>query len=422
MRALRLLIRVLLFIPDRIYGAASNVVTALVQIWANKIRALLTVLGIIIAVTSIITVVTLVEGFGNYVTNYLRGLGTNMMIVYPQWVRGPRGEYLRRAEMTIEDIRAIDAGAGAIRRTSPIIWSNATIEYGRQQLAGVDLRGTNEFFQAIRNFYVDAGRFFGTVDVESAAPVCVLGREILRKLECDESVVGDYVHIDSQRFRVIGLLQSKGSVMGDNQDELIAIPWTAAVRMYPYARKYLGVYVEAMSEPQIPDAEGQLARILRQRHGIKPGEANDFGIFKQDQFLQMFHRVRVIATSVLAGIVSISLLVGGIGIMNVMLVSVTERTREIGLRKSVGAHRRDILMQFLTEAVVLSTVGGAIGIGLGYGLTHLASMHPSMVAVKVPYWSVALALGFSAGVGIFFGIIPAFKAAIIHPIDALRHE
>jgi putative ABC transport system permease protein len=177
-----------------------------------------------------------------------------------------------------------------------------------------------------------------------------------------------------------------------------------------------------MDEAQIPEAEGQLVRILRQRHGLKAGEANDFGIFKQDQVLQQFHKMRIIATSVLAGIVSISLLVGGIGIMNVMLVSVTERTREIGLRKSVGAHRRDILLQFLTEAVVLSTVGGAIGIALGYAILHVVSMHPSMVQAKVPLWSVALALGFSAGVGIFFGIIPAFKAAIIHPIDALRHE
>jgi putative ABC transport system permease protein len=422
MKLVRLLVRVLRYLPDRIAGAASNVATALVQIWANKIRSLLTVLGIIIAVMSIITVVTLVEGFGDYVTNFLRGLGTNMMVVYPQWLRGPRGEILRRAEMTIEDIRAVDTNATAIRRTSPVIFTGGTIEYGRQQLAGVNLRATNELFQSIRNFWVDAGRFFAAIDVEGAAPVCVLGREVLRKLECDESVVGDYVHIDNQRFQVIGLFESKGSFMGENQDELMVIPWTAGVKMYPWRRKYLAFYVEAMSEDRIAEAEGQLVRILRQRHGLKPGDANDFGVFKQDEILKEFHQVRVIATSALAGIVSISLLVGGIGIMNVMLVSVTERTREIGLRKSVGAHRRDILMQFLTEAVVLSTVGGAIGIALGYTLTHLAALHPSMVAVKVPIWSVALALGFSAGVGIFFGIIPAFKAAIIHPIDALRHE
>jgi len=422
MSAWRVIGDVLLFIPDRIGVLAGNVLTALAQIWANKARSLLTVLGIIIAVTSIITVVSMVEGFGNYVTDFLRGLGTNMMVVYPEWLRGPRGEFLRRAEMTIEDIQMVDAAASAVRRTSPVIFTAANIEYGRQQLSGVTLRGTNEFFQPIRNFYVDAGRFFGAVDVDSGAPVCVLGREVLRKLECDESVVGDYVHIDGQRFRVVGLLESKGSFMGENQDEMIVIPWTAALKMYPERRKYLAFYVEANSEPEIPQAEAQLVRILRERHGLKADQANDFGIFKQDQVLQEFHKIRLIATGVLAGIVSISLLVGGIGIMNVMLVSVTERTREIGLRKSVGARRRDILLQFLTEAVVLSTVGGAIGIALGYAISHIASLHPNMVQVKIPIWSVALALGFSAGVGIFFGIVPAFKAAIIHPIDALRHE
>ncbi|MFH1747687.1 MAG: ABC transporter permease [Planctomycetota bacterium] len=422
MRIARLLFNLIFFVPDRLAALAGNVITALVQIWANKIRSLLTVLGIIIAVTSIITVVTLVEGFGDYVTNFLRGLGTNMMVVYPEALRGPRGEYLRQAEMTIEDIQAIDRNATAVRRTSPVLFNRATVEYGRQQLTGVTLRATNELFQPIRNFYVDAGRFFGVVDVDSGSPVCVLGREVLRKLECDETVVGDYVLVGNERFRVIGLLESKGSFMGDNQDEMVVIPWTAGVRMYPYQRKYLAFYVEATSETKIPQAEGEIVRILRQRHGLKSGDQNDFGIFKQDEILKQFHQIRTIATSVLAGIVSISLLVGGIGIMNVMLVSVTERTREIGLRKSVGARRRDILLQFLTEAVVLSTVGGAIGIALGYTISHIASMHPDMVTVNVPLWSVALALGFSAGVGIFFGIIPAFKAAIIHPIDALRHE
>jgi putative ABC transport system permease protein len=418
----RIAINTLLFVPDKLASLASNIITALVQIWANKIRSLLTVLGIIIAVTSIITVVTLVEGFGEYVTSFLRGLGTNMMVVYPQWRQNDKGEWIRPGEMTIEDIYAVDANADAIRRTSPVIFERVTVEYGRRQIANISLRGSNEFFQPIRNFYVDAGRFFGAVDVNSGAQVAVLGREVLRKLECDESVVGDYVHIDSQRFLVLGLLESKGSFMGDNQDELVVIPWTTAVKMYPYNRKYLGFYVEAMGEDQVPQAEAQVVRILRTRHGLKRGEGNDFGIFKQDEILQEFHRIRLVATSVLAGIVSISLLVGGIGIMNVMLVSVTERTREIGLRKSVGAHRRDILMQFLTEAVVLATVGGAIGIAFGYALAHLAAMHPNMVPVQVPLWAVGLALGFSAGVGVFFGLVPAFKAAIIHPIDALRHE
>jgi len=418
----RLLLDTVMFVPDRLALVAGSVITALVQIWANKVRSLLTVLGIIIAVTSIITVVSLVQGFGDYVTNFLRGLGTNMMVCYPEWIRGPRGEFLRPAELTSADIQSVDFHADAVRRTSPAIYHNATIEYGRRQLSGIALRGTNEFFQPIRNFYVDLGRFYGPVDVDSAAQVCVMGREVLRKLECDETLVGDYVHLDGQRFQVIGLLESKGSFMGENQDELVCIPWTTALKMYPERRNYLAFYVEAAGEDRIPQAEGQIVRILRQRHGLKPGEVNDFGLFKQDQILQEFHRVRTIATGVLSGIVSISLLVGGIGIMNVMLVSVAERTREIGLRKSVGARRRDILMQFLTESVVLSTVGGVIGIVLGYAASALASMHPSMTEVKVPAWSVFLALGFSAGVGIFFGLMPAFKAAIIHPIDALRHE
>ncbi len=422
MTALRGIVGVVLFVPNQITALAINVVTAFVQIWANKVRSLLTVLGIIIAVTSIITVVSFVQGFGDYVTDFLRGLGTNLMVVYPERVRGPRGEFLRRAEMNVEDVGAVDIYASAVKRTAPRIEARATIEYGRQQLTGVRLMCSSELFQPIRNFYVDKGRFFGAMDVENASPVCVVGREILRKLECDEGVVGDYIHIDGQRFQVIGLLESKGSFMGENQDELTIIPWTVGLKMYPYAKNYMAFFVEADGEEQIPEAEGQIARILRQRHGTKPGQQNDFGIFKQDQILQEFGKMKLVATSVLSGIVSISLLVGGIGIMNVMLVSVTERTREIGLRKSVGARRRDILLQFLTEAVVLSTVGGLIGIAFGYGIGFMASMHPDMVTVKVPLWSVALALGFSASVGIFFGIVPAFKAAIVHPIDALRHE
>lgn len=422
MRTVRFAWRVLTFLPSQIGNLAMNVFTAFVQIWANKVRSLLTVLGIIIAVTSIITVVSFTQGFGDYFTSFLKGLGTNLMVVFPQWDRDHRGEITKRAEMRIDDILAVEEHALSVRRASPVLFNRCKIEFGRQRLEDVPLRCASELFQPIRNFYVDSGRFFSAVDVQNAAQVCVLGREVLRKLECDESVVGDYVHLDGQRYKVLGLLESKGSFMGENQDELAVIPWTTGVKMYPELRNYLAFYVEAEAEDKVPEAEAQMVRVLRQRHGLKPEDQNDFGIFKQDEILKEFNKVKVVATSILAGIVSISLLVGGIGIMNVMLVSVTERTREIGLRKSVGARRRDILLQFLTEAVVLSTVGGAIGIGLGYGIGFIASMHPSMVQVKVPMWSVALALGFSAGVGVFFGIIPAFKAAILHPIDALRHE
>ncbi len=400
----------------------QNVITAFVQIWANKARSLLTTLGIIIAVTATITVVSLVQGFGNYVTEMLRGFGTNMMFVFPYAPGGMRGAMLGRIEMDIGDVRAVVSQCDKVRRISPMVFLGGTVEYGREKLTDVRIRGGTEEFQSIRSFFVDDGRCFGPIDVDNSAYVCVLGRAILRQLQCDETVVGDHLYIEGLRFRVLGLLEPKGSMMGQDQDDVILIPYTTAIKMRPFFRRFLPFMIEATGEEDVEECSLQITRVLRARHGLKPGDPNDFRIFRQDEFLRDFERIKIIATSVLAGIVGISLIVGGIGIMNVMLVSVTERTREIGLRKSVGGRRRDILSQFLTEAVVLAVVGGGIGVVLGYVICFVASQHPDMVEVSVPIWAVALALNFSAGVGVIFGIIPAFKAAILHPIDALRYE
>ncbi len=403
-------------------GHVQNVLTALVQIWVNKARALLTMLGIIIAVTSTITVVSFVQGFGTVVTDVLRGFGTNMMIVVPYIPQGDRGRMMGRIVLDINDLRAVTAQCDKLRRISPLVFGSATIEYGREIVENVELRGATEEFQSIRSLFVEEGRFFGPIDVDNSAYVCVLGREVLKLLECDERVVGDYVYLNGLRFRVLGLLEAKGAILGETQDKIAVIPYTTAIKISPFARRFLPFIVEATGEEDVEECSLQISRVLRERHNIKPGEPNDFRIFRQDEILRSFEQVKMIATSVLAGIVGISLIVGGIGIMNVMLVSVTERTREIGLRKSVGGRRRDVLFQFLTEAVVLSTVGGGIGIALGYSICYIASLHPMMVEVVVPIWAVTLALGFSAGIGVLFGIIPAFKAAILHPIDALRHE
>ena len=192
--------------------------------------------------------------------------------------------------------------------------------------------------------------------------------------------------------------------------------------MFPATRRFLAVAAQAVSEEAVPEARAQIVNLLRRRHGLAAYQPNDFRVVTQDEILAAFNRLSLVATAVLAGIVGISLLVGGIGIMNVMLVSVTERTREIGLRKAVGARRRDILLQFLTEAVTLSVAGGGLGIGLGYAFCALASLHPQMVDVVVPWWAVALGFGISAGTGVVFGLVPALKAALLNPIDALRHE
>jgi len=400
----------------------QNIITALVQIWANKARSVLTTLGIIIAVTSTITVVSFTQGFGDYATGMIRGFGTNMMFVVPWFGSERRGDFSMNVKLDVHDIRAVGSRCDKVRRISPAVFTPPVIEYGRERIEDIELNGVSEDFQSIRSYFVAQGRFFGPIDVESAAYVCVLGREVLDLLRADESIIGDYVFINGLRHRVLGILEPKGNMMGERQDRFVAIPYTTALKMSPTMRRFMAFMVEATSDKDVDECALQIASVLRERHNLLPGQPNDFRIFRQDELLKMLENAKVAATSILAGIVGISLIVGGIGVMNMMLVSVTERTREIGLRKSVGGRRRDILLQFLTEAVVLATVGGAIGIVFGYSICYIATLHPSMVKVIVPAWAVLLALGFSASVGVVFGLIPAFKAAILNPIDALRHE
>jgi putative ABC transport system permease protein len=402
--------------------AAANVQSALEQLWAHRLRSLLTVLGIIIAVTSTITVVGVIQGFTRYVAEFLQGLGTNAMWVSPERPAGEAGKRLGRIELDERDIAAIEQDCPAIRRVSALVRPpNLMLQYGRDELS-VPVEGASAEYHAIRNFHVDLGRTFSIVDIEQGHHVCILGREVLRKLNLDEGIVGQSVLLAGRRFRVVGLLQEKGSFLGNSQDNIVLIPYTMALKLYPVFRRSLAVTAQAVSEQAVPEARAQIVNLLRRRHRLDAYQPNDFNIMTQDEILDAFNSMSLVATAVLAGIVGISLLVGGIGIMNVMLVSVTERTREIGLRKAVGARRRDILLQFLTEAICLSAAGGLLGIGLGYGLCALASLHPKMVNVSVPWWAVALGAGISAGTGVVFGLVPAVKAALLNPIDALRHE
>lgn len=400
----------------------SNVQNALEQLWSHKMRSLLTVLGIVIAVTSTITVVGVVQGFTAYVAEFLQGLGTNAMWVWPERPAGEAGKRLGRVELDERDLEAIEHGCAALVRISPLVrQAAATLHYGREELT-VPLEGVSAEYHAIRNFSVESGRPFAVVDVERAHHVCVVGREVLRKLNVDEGIVGQTLMINRQRFRVVGVLEEKGSFLGDSQDNVVLIPYTIALKMYPAVRHKIAMTAQAVSEKAVPEARSQIVNLLRRRHGLAAYQPNDFKVMTQDEILETFNNLSLVATAVLGGIVGISLLVGGIGIMNVMLVSVTERTREIGLRKAVGARRRDILTQFLTEAVTLSAIGGGLGIALGYALCALASLHPQMVDVVVPWWAVVLGFGISAGTGVIFGLVPAVKAALLNPIDALRHE
>ncbi len=401
---------------------AANVRNALEQLWSNKLRSLLTVLGIVIAVASTITVVGVIQGFTAYVAGFLQGLGTNAMWVWPERPPGEAGKRLGRIDMDLRDLDAIDRGCPALRRISVLVRRPAaTLRRGREEVSTI-LEGVSAEYHAIRNFSVEVGRPFAAADVERAHHVCILGRDVLAKLNADDGVVGETILVDRQRFRVIGVLREKGSLLGNSLDNIVLIPYTMALKMYPASIHKVAMTAQAASELSVPEARAQITNLLRRRHGLGASQPNDFQVRTQDEILAAFNSMSLVATVVLAGIVGISLLVGGIGIMNVMLVSVTERTREIGLRKAVGARRRDILLQFLTEAVSLSVVGGGLGIALGYGLCSLASLHPQMVDVVVPGWAVALGFGISATTGVVFGLIPAAKAALLNPIDALRHE
>jgi putative ABC transport system permease protein len=398
----------------------QNLLTALEQIWANKLRSVLTVLGVIIAVTSTIVVIAVVQGFSGYVTNFLQGLGTNSMWVFPD--RPDRLDTApMRAELVLADVEEVEQSCAAISRISPLVIRTVKVNY-RDREVKVDGFGVASDFQHIRNFFVDVGRCFGPVETDNHRQVCVLGRELLRKIKGDEGIIGNHITLEGKRFRVIGILEKKGSFLGNSLDDVVLIPYTTALEMFPDAERSLVFMAQSESPGLVPEAKAQIINAMRRRHRLSPDQPNDFRIQTQDEVLKEFNKISIVATSVLTGIVGVSLLVGGIGIMNVMLVSVTERTREIGLRKALGARRRDILAQFLTEAVVLSTSGGMIGILLGYGLVYLAALHPDMVDVSVPLWAVLLGVGFSVVVGVVFGLLPAFKAAILQPIDALRYE
>lgn len=425
------MLKFILHLPLRLCSAlfnavirgSQNIITALVQIGANKGRSFLTTLGIIIAVTSTITVISIVQGFGNYMTDMMRGLGTQYMVVRPYYPPAMRRTGMGRVTLDMADVRAVHRECDSVHRISPFVYThNGEIKFGTEKAQDIPVRGVSEYYQIIRHYDTDVGRSFSPIDIENASKVILLGRTVIKQLESDESIVGEYVYLDNRRFLVIGILESKGSIMGNDQDKTVLIPHTAALNLYPQRRESIFFLAEAKNEEDVLLSVAQITRVLRRRHGLQHGQPNDFTIDRQDQTMKAFEGVRNVSSGILACIVSISLLVGGIGIMNMMLVSVTERTAEIGLRKAIGGRRRDILLQFLTEAVVLCTIGGVVGVLCGYSITYLASLHPRMVDVSVPAWSVILALSFSAGTGLVFGMIPAFKAALLHPIDALRHE
>ena len=396
------------------------------SIAAHAFRSCLTTLGIAVGVSSVVTVVALMQGMQASIVTEYEGLGGNSLSV-ASFV--PTFDQMRgkTARLTPDDLDLIAHRVEGIASIMPQVLDRtqpfAEIRAG-SQVAIAQVSGTTHSYQDVYRVFPAVGRFLSPADELRRRRVCVIGEKTRKTLGLPEDPVGEYIEIGGEWLKVVGVMEERGNFFGISQDEFVLLPYST-LRRISGAQADVDISIELSVAPGV-DREAVADRIrslLRHAHGLAPGEEDDFTVSMPDQLGDSFARVGATVTGVVAAIVGISLLVGGIGIMNIMLVSVTERTREIGTLKALGATRRQILLQFLTEAAALSMLGGVIGLAVGYGLaTVIAFAVPSIPSVAIPFWSVILAIGFSALVGIVFGILPASKAADLHPIEALRYE
>jgi putative ABC transport system permease protein len=395
---------------------------ALGAIRANKLRSALTMLGIVIGVAAVITMVALGSGAQKAVQDQIERLGTDLLSVYPgqSFMHGVASQ--ERVSLKMDDVMALERGARVITNVVPEMSGNRQIKYSNANI-NVSIVGTTPNYIGVNNYKVVAGRNFTLGENEGRRRVAVLGGGVPAMLNANgPAMIGQEVQIGGVPFEIVGLLEAKGSSNSwDNPDERILIPiLTAQYRVFGNDR-VRSITVQVASADSMNIAMLEIERALRSAHGIRPGADNDFQIRNRSEFLATFEETTRTFTFLLAGIAAVSLLVGGIGIMNIMLVSVTERTREIGVRKALGATRRSILLQFLVEAMALCLLGGVVGILLGSGgavlLSKLASWNTH---ISLP--AIFLAVAFSLGVGVFFGLWPAQRAARLDPIQALRYE
>ncbi len=392
---------------------------------ANKLRSFLTTLGIVIGVAAVIAVVSIVQGLQFLIVGELQEVGATYLRVLSAVRFTAPGEVSRPVLLTSDDAEAIVREVPGIDWMSPLVIGTATVKYRQRQHDPLYVAGVNQYWQEVTNQSVDRGRFFSTVDIRQRHKVAVLGQTVVDELRLGAEPVGREIYVGALPVTVIGVMEEQGRALGQDQDDLVIVPFDTALSLFGrHAADQVQIHLRVGSTAVIEQVRDGIRRLLRRRHDLGEGREDDFRIETQDDLLELFETVLGGVTAVVGGVVSVALLVGGIGIMNIMLVSVTERTREIGVRKAVGARRRDILVQFLIEAVALSLVGGALGLGVGYGAGALvvAVLPIDLPPAYVPLWAVALAFGFSTAVGILFGIYPAARAARLDPIEALRYE
>jgi putative ABC transport system permease protein len=401
----------------------ENLKIALHAIRANKMRSILTVLGVMIGVAAVIAVVSIVQGFQHKIAGDLNGIGAGFIEVFPQ---GDRRKPFDVPRLTIDDALAVRRQTTSIRDFTPMYISGVETK-NRDIRHPTQIYAVNRSYPDIVNHWVEYGRFFTPIDDEQKKRVTAIGQEVVDRLELGDQPLGKQIQIGSNTFTVVGVLEKKGGSFGNNQDDVVLIPFSTATEIFgPENMRALVLAFQMEDGADLELTKEQMRDVLRARHGLKKGEPDDFQILAQEELLKTISTVLSYVTGILGGVVAVALLVGGIGIMNIMLVSVTERTREIGIRKAIGARRHDVLVQFLIEAIVLSGIGGLVGIASGFILATVArliiSRWVTFPSVHTPLWAIVGAFMFCGILGVIFGIYPAARASKLDPIEALRYE
>jgi putative ABC transport system permease protein len=395
---------------------------------ANKLRSTLTILGVSVGVVTVIFMVSIIQGLNKAFADQIESLGSNTIFVSkfaPSFGRPPGPEEIHRKDLTMDDAEALRTEAPSIVGVSPIRrMLSSTVRYQDKQTDTPIMFGVTPYYEFVQSQYVASGRFVNDIDMQDRSNVVILGVDVKQALFPYEDAVDKELRIEGNPYRVIGVMEPLGNFFGQSRDNSIFVPITTFEKYYPdrpFPEVVFFVIVRPRSRAYVKTAMDEIRDILRRRRHVPAAAPDNFGISSQDSLLDVYNQLTGATALVLTSISFVALMIGGIGVMNIMLVSVTERTKEIGVRKAVGATRLNILSQFLIEAVVLTAIGGLAGLAVGEVASLLMNKYSPLPAY-VPLWAIAVGVGISAAVGIIFGLWPAWKAARLNPIDALRWE
>ena len=392
------------------------------SLWANKMRSLLTTLGIVIGITTIIAIVAIVEGLNDAFSSELESIGQGVLYVqkFP-WANNDWRKFRFYPDITLKEYDAIMKDAALVSGASPMRYTRQTVKWKSRKMDLVQVSGVNEQYALVRGVFPAKGRFFMRSDVDRGRAVCLLGHDVAEQLFGVRNPIGRRIRVGRGLFEVIGVIAERGDFFDQNLDQFVLLPHTTFAKTIDRSRDSISIAVKVSDPTMIAAAKDELRAILRRVRKVPLNKPDNFSVNEVDVLRDLYNKLTGSLYAAMFAVAGISLLVGGIGIMNIMLVSVTERTREIGVRKALGARRRWILLQFLFEAAVIASVGGVIGVACGAGVAQLvAAVTPLPASVKT--WSVVVGILFSSAVGIAFGYFPARAAARKDPIEALRYE